>query len=132
MDLTNCELFKDLTTVSIKDKFFDLHNDYNCKIINYDLVVKVLKLIFEPCRSNVNSLSLEFNEARISNFTFNFSYSQDANTLNAFYRGRFESDGLLLEYSKLNESYFYLDFQEDDKFEVFAKKVSLIELIDPS
>ena len=62
-------------------------------------------------------------------FTFQFSCSQDASTLNAFYRGRFENDGRLLEYSKTDERYFYIDFQDEDKFEVFAKKVNLFELI---
>lgn len=129
MDLTNCELFKDFTTVSAENKFIDLHNDYNCKSISYDSVAKVLKLFFEPCNSTENNLCLEFTEARIANFIFHLTCSQDASTLNAFYRGRFENEGVLLECSKSDERYFYIELQEEDKFEVFAKKVSLFELI---
>ena len=128
MDLTNSELFKDLTAISEENQFFDLHNDYSCKAISYDSATKVLRAIFEPCKSKTNNLCLEFTEARIAKLFFYFSCSQDASTISAFYRGRFEIEGELLEYLKSDERYFYIDFQEEDKLEVFAKKVSLFEL----
>lgn len=129
MDLTNSELFKDLTTVSAENQFFDLHNDYNCKAISYDSIAMILTLVFKPCSSTKKNLCMEFTGARIANFTFHLSCSKDASTLNAFYRGKFENDGVLLEYSNSDERYFYIDFEEDDKFEVFARKVSLFEFI---
>jgi hypothetical protein len=51
--------------------------------------------------------------------------TEDANILDLFYRGRFEIDGKLYGTSEKGENYFYLDFLEDNSFEIFATEVFL-------
>lgn len=50
----------------------------------------------------------------------------DCNIVNNFYRGRFESDNGLSEFFEDGSSYFYLEFENGDLFEIKAKNFSLI------
>lgn len=56
------------------------------------------------------------------------SRANDSSTLNNFYRGRFETSKGLAEYSQLNEAYFYLEFEQGDKFEVLAQEVLFFQI----
>lgn len=46
IELTNVELFKDLTTLETVDTFFDLHNDNTCTNIHYKRSDKTLGFLF--------------------------------------------------------------------------------------
>jgi hypothetical protein len=129
IELTNVELFKDLTTLEAVDTFFDLHNEYTCTNIDYKLLDKTLGFLFEPNKSNAakNNLYLLFENATISNFNLYLNRTTDSSTLDSFYRGRYQLENALFEYAPSGEGYFYLEFIEGDAFECFAGKVSLLE-----
>ena len=129
IELINAELLKDLTTVEAGETFFDLHNNYVCTNINYKLQAKTLSFLFEPGLADVtkNPLCLLFENVTFSNFELYLKSTVDSSTLDSFYRGRYEIEGSLFEYTPTGEAYFYMEFIEGDSFEFFSSKVSLIE-----
>jgi hypothetical protein len=127
INLTDIELFKDLTSVEVEDRVIDLHNNYNCRSINYTIDNKTIEILFELRDTKLNKLCLLFEGAVIAKSSYFFNRTTDASTINSFYRGKFEANGGLLEYSVSGESYFYMEFEEGDTIEMFAKKVTLSE-----
>jgi hypothetical protein len=127
IDLTNAELFLDLTTIKYGESFFDLHNDYDCTNINYKLLSKTISFLFQPSSTEPlrKSLCLLFEDATISNCNLNLMRTSDSFTLDLLYRGRYETEGNLFEISPNGDGYFYIGFIEGDSFEIFSKKVTL-------
>lgn len=128
IDLTNVALFDDLTTVNYDGGYFDLHNDYYCKNIRWLSANRAVSFLFNPRdpSSDKCPLVLQFEEASVPVFTVNFERSADSSTLETFYRGRYVLDGDLLDCTPDGERYFYINFWEEDVFEILSKKVSLI------
>ncbi len=102
-------------------RIVDLHNDYKCENIAYDFSKQTLKCDFKG-ESNVR---LEFNGAIVKQMNLILKRTEDSSTLNSFYRGRFEENGTLLEYSKDGKGYYYLEFEDGDSLELHATKVIL-------
>jgi hypothetical protein len=128
IELTNTDLFLDLTTVKYGESFFDLHNDYDCEGINYKLLNKTISFLFQPRipEQAKKELCLLFEEATIADFKVNLKHTADRRTVDLFYRGRYEMGGNLFEISPNGEGIFYIDFWEGDSFVIFSKKVTLI------
>lgn len=126
IELKNVELFKDLTTIEQNGIVLDLHNDFTCAIVDYDKNEKLLHIGFI---SNIDGgkICLRFEGVTIVKLNLIFNKIKDKSTINILYRGRFEIDGSLFEYSKLQESYFYMEFEEGDSFEFFTEKL-LVEM----
>lgn len=127
IDLTNTELFLDLLTIKYGESFFDLHNDYDCTDINYKLLDKTIRFLFQPRipEPMKKDLCLLFEEATIASFNVNLKCTADSCTLDLFYRGRYEIDSDLIDVSPHGEGIFYIDFWEGDSFIIFSKKVTL-------
>ena len=126
IDFTDIELFKDFIIIQFNDKIYDLHSDYECKILEFSGTENKLTLRFhrkEGRNSTSEQVSIEFSEARLSNFALFFPSTQDSATLNIIYRGRFEKHGQLHEYSEKGERYFYFEFETGNKFEVYSTRV---------
>jgi len=129
IDLTDIELFKDFIIIEYDGKIYDLHSDYECKTVVFDGSENKMTLQFnkkDSDTSNSGKVAIEFNEARLANFSLFFPYTEDSATLNIIYRGRFEDKGELREYSQQGERYFYFEMETGDKFEVYSKRVVFI------
>lgn len=124
IDLTNIELFESLASIEAGSITIDLHNDYDCTDIRYDVEEKLFELTFQAIASSV---VLKFEGANISKFRLVPKRMEDSSTLNNFYRGRFVVNEEIFEYSPSGEAYYYIEFEEGDMFEVFARKVFLLE-----
>lgn len=122
VELTNVELFKSLVGIESDNGFIDLHNDYDCISIQYSVETKLFEISFQATNSNV---VLQFKDAVINKFNLVPKRTEDSCTLNSFYRGRFEVNGELFEYSPIGERYYYIEFEEGDAFEVLAQQVFL-------
>jgi len=122
IELTNVELFKSLVGIESDNGFIDLHNDYACISVQYSLDKKLLEVSFQAVNSNV---VLQFKDAVINKFLLVPKRTEDSCTLNNFYRGRFEANGELFEYSPIGERYYYMEFEEGDAFEILAQQVFL-------
>lgn len=128
IDLTNTELFLDLTTIDHGESFFDLHNDYSCTDINYKLITKTISFLFKPriTGPTAKDLCLLFEDATIVIFKFNLKGTAESCVLDSFYRGRDEIEGNVFEISPHGEGVFYIEFLGGDSFTIFSKKVTLI------
>jgi hypothetical protein len=134
VELTNAEILKDITTVESGEVFFDLHNDYVCTDIDYKSQTKTLFFLFEPTMADAEKkhLCLLFENVIFSTFRLFLKRTADSSRLDSFYRGRYEKDGALFEHAPTGEAYFYLEFIEEDAFEIFSSKVSLLEIDKPA
>ncbi|WP_207515627.1 hypothetical protein [Longitalea luteola] len=128
IDLTHAELFQDLTTIDYENSFFDLHNDYACTGIDYQSANKTVGFLFQPITkdSGKKVLLLQFEDALIASFSVNLRRTADSNTLDLFYRGRFEISGKLFDFHPDGGGVFYIDFWEGDSFTISSKKVTLM------
>ena len=124
IDLTNIALFESLASIESGGTTIDLHNDYDCTDIRYDVEEKLFELTFQATDSTI---VLKFEGASISKFNLVPKRTEDSSTLNNFYRGRFVVNEKIFEYSPSGEGYYYIEFEEGDAFEVFAGKVFLLE-----
>lgn len=123
IDLTNSELFKDLTFLKGLDKEYDLHNKYNCSSIAFDNQERTLKIYLDPVEISSDQLGracMVFTGVTMSKFNLFFNRTGDSATINNFYRGRFEKMGEAYEYAENGDVYFYIEFEEGDSFELFA------------
>jgi len=125
VELTNIELFESLSSIESGSTIIDLHNSYYCTNIRYDSEEKLFELTFQATNSSV---VLKFEGAVISKLNLVPRRTEDSSTLNNFYRGRFVVNEEIFEYTSLGESFYYIEFEEGDVFEVFARKVFLLEL----
>lgn len=132
IDITGGELFKDLMCFQIQNKVIDLHNDYECESIKYRHEEKKLIFMFNRQAFSNSKITLVFEGVSIQKCDLYLSRTADSGTLNVFYRGRFEVDGNLYEKSKSNQEYYYIEFENGDKFELFSTKVyfSIAEDVD--
>jgi hypothetical protein len=123
------ELFKDLTILGKDDnKTYDLHNEYNCFAITYDSNLNTLLIAFDPVNLSKAKICLSFEEVIIVKFALTLPNSKDSATINSFYRGRFEKNGELFEYSAKDQGYFYVEFENGSKFEFFSRRFQLLDI----
>ncbi|MCO5242029.1 MAG: hypothetical protein M9904_18470 [Chitinophagaceae bacterium] len=127
IDLTDTSLFQDLTYIQFDNAGFDLHNDYHCVEIAYNSKDDSIQFTFNPTKKGIIDMQvyLFFQNAKIENLNLVFERTADTTTINNFYRGKFERENTLLEYLETGERFFYIEFEEGDKFEIFARRVFL-------
>jgi hypothetical protein len=113
-------LFESFDEIKDDDIRIDLHNYYYCYEVEHDETAKTIRMQF--VRSNVTLrfeniiiILIDIEIAKISTSLFNFH--QGRITLDTFYRGRFEVDGALYEYSHTGKDYYYIDFFEERPFD---------------
>ncbi|UYQ95584.1 hypothetical protein MKQ68_10770 [Chitinophaga horti] len=63
--------------------------------------------------------------ARVNKLNVFLEKTPDSSSLNSFYRGRFEQDGELLEFTDDGRGYYYLEFENGDSIELHASNVKL-------
>ena len=118
----NIKLFDNLSQNYYNEKYYDLHNDYECfklELSNQNLI------LFLKNRNDNTIISLLFDEVSI--IFLSFINTKDVNSLviDNIYRGRFEKEGILYDISDDDKYYFYLEFVEGQKMEFFAKQILL-------
>lgn len=120
-DLTKAELFKSLLVFKTKETVIDLHNDYDCENINYEFDKSCLKCLFK----GKDEVTLEFSDVIITKLGLLLKRTSDSSILNNFYRGRFEQEGVLREYSNEGKGYYHLEFEKGDSIDLHASNVFL-------
>lgn len=122
-ELTNSPLFDSLLIFETSNGIIDLHNDYDCQNVLYDLDTQSLKCFFEGPKKII----LDFEGVIITKFNVQLRLTSDSCILNNFYRGRFETDHTLHEITADGRRYFFLEFEEGNIMELHAHKVFLVE-----
>ncbi len=116
------ELFKNLAQHDYDNRYYDFHNDYNCEKLSYS--DGILLILFTSLADGI-LLSLKFTEVRITALDF-FNVKDARNLiLDNLYRGRYELNGKLIEFSEDGKGYFYIQFYEDQKLEFWAKSIDI-------
>ncbi|QJB34761.1 hypothetical protein HF329_27065 [Chitinophaga oryzae] len=117
-DVTHAALFDTLLSGEIGDRYYDLHNDFECIRITYSLMEKKLELRFT---NDDDRIVITFLDARMAGC--NLHPVQPRSIINLFHRGHFEMNNNYHEMTSKGEYYYCLSFSEDDKLEVFARQV---------
>lgn len=122
--LQSSVLLDSLLTIQVDiGQYIDLHNDYDCYSISYADISKELCLRFEFCEDEERKVDLVFKEVEISKMSFNLGDLEDVKTIDNLYRGRYEVEGVLREFTDDGKSYYYIEFCSGLSFELFAKKI---------
>lgn len=116
------KLFDDLTQLTINHKTYDLHNNYDLS----SLTLSDCKLLFKlnHCKE-AKTISVLFHDVEIVKLGFEFSSCIDNSTIDSLYRGRFERDGSLIEFSDRGKGYFYLELFEGDNIEFWSSSLTI-------
>lgn len=120
---TQIELIKNLAQYEFDNKYYDFHNNYNCEKILY--TNNTFSLFFKSVINSTQPI-IEFDDVNVSVIEFGKQVGKEL-TLDLLYRGRYESNGELIELSNDGKGYFYLEFYEGCKFEFWAKGISIKE-----
>lgn len=100
---------------------YDFHNDYECcKILCSG---SELKLFFENTKKEI--LMIVFSNVTISEI--HQSVNSRIDTIDILYRGRFEENNQLKEYSEDGKGYFYLSFYNDEEIQFWAEEFKIIK-----
>ena len=126
IDPKNLELFVDFSQNIFGGKTYDFHNDFICEEILYRSFSLSSK--FVNTAENL-TVTLIFHNVSIEMMEISTSSSEKVLTLDNLYRGRFELDGELVEFSKNGKSYFYIEFLEGVKIELLCDSVELKQII---
>lgn len=110
----NIDFFEDLTQYGN----YDFHNDYVCKEINY----LDSELILSMKDANDTIVCINFEEVLVVKAYINVSEDLVIDNL---YRGRFETNGYLIDIFNDEYSYFYLEFYNGTKLEFWAKYLKI-------
>ena len=122
INVTSIKFFKNLAQFDYNNLYYDLHNDYNCEKLTFSdgiLLIQFKSII------NDNLLFIKFMDTKLVYLNvFNVKEVENL-SLDNLYRGRFELNGELIDVSIDGEAYFYLEFYEGQKFEFWAKNMSI-------
>jgi len=123
------EILQNLMNIEFGDDYFDLHNDYKCYQIQHFIEKGELKLSFKA--SEVNSLKkspvhIIFKEIDMKKISFISGELDEIMTIDSLYRGRFEENSILREYSTEGKAYYYLEFYDGYRFELFASNIAFL------
>ncbi len=114
-NLIDSPILADLLILKTENAYYDLHNDFECAEISItqSLIFKFL--------NKTHTLSLVFEDYQIieQSLPFHFSVPQ---TLDSFYRGRYQNVSPELWDKYEQKQCFYLDFL-DQHWAILAKKV---------
>jgi hypothetical protein len=115
----NIELFQNISQFNFDNEFYDFHNDFEC--INVKLNKNDLILLFKNSLSDF-MVSIHFQGTTFNSLEFEFVEEFKSLTLDNLYRGKFETDGKLIEFEN-NKGYFYLDFYEGITIEFWCESI---------
>ena len=113
-------LFDGLLYFQIGGVEVDLHNEYDCRALEFDKNALSLSFVHT---STSQTIRLLFKDAILRLLLVDLGV-QDS-TLDLFYRGRFEEkEDTLSTYDQQGRSYFYLSFDNESKIELLASIVT--------
>lgn len=118
----NIELFENLSQIDYEEKHFDFHNDFDCMKILM-LSGGLLVLLFKKL-SNEGVVKMKFSNVIIKRMEF-FNFNKVENlTIDNLYRGRIKKGDKLIEFEN-DAGYFYLEFDEGQKFEFWSSGLEI-------
>lgn len=121
--IIDSDFFTDLTQIKLNEDSYDLHNDFICVKIEYLKTEDSLIFIFKNI-VDLKIIKVLFHKIVFNIINFDFTTEEQPLTIDLLYRGRFESNGELIDVNKNNQGYIYCDFVNEQKLEFWAESVS--------
>lgn len=122
------ELFQSLVELDINGFSIDLHNEYDCTSFTYNSNVNEFQLNFKSINENTiyPLVALKFEQVTFHKFNVGLATTPRSRTIDSIYRGRFEANGDLHEYTEDGRPFYYLDFLETYSFQFFSKDLVIV------
>lgn len=114
------ELFENLSQFHLGYAYYDFHNDFDC--IKIALESNCLLFIFKKSIEEI-FISFKFENVDLVRFEFENFHEFESLTIDNIYRARFEKDGQLIEFNNDSKSYFYVEFVEDIRIELWCESI---------
>ena len=118
------EIFKNLSQFEIDKVYYDFHNDFDCRKIF--LKSASLILLFRNITDS-SYVSLKFEKVILERFDFLNFEELKILTIDNIYRGRFQRNNDLFEFDIDGRSYFYIEFYEGPKIELWSERIIIDE-----
>jgi hypothetical protein len=115
-------LFENLSQYNYGDVYYDFHNNFKCFKILFK--TNVLVLVFHKIDSN-EYVSIRFHKTVLSYIELEAEDKTSQFIIDTLYRGRFENNGELLEFSEDELGYFYLEFYNGLKLEFWSQSLEI-------
>ena len=126
IDSNKIELFKNLSQYDFGDEFYDFHNEFNCVKIFFEYYT--LSFFFKKTKDE-SIVVLKFFNVSIVKMDLAWDLNSDSLTIDSIYRGRFEMNRILYEFSDDGKSYFYLEFNDEKKLEFFSNSLIIEKIV---
>lgn len=122
------ELFQSLVEIDVNGFCIDLHNDYDCISFTHNGETNKFCLHFRSIKENPQYplVSLQFEQVRFHTINAGLETTPKSNTIDNIYRGRFEANGNLHEFTEDGKSFYCLEFLEAYSFQFFAKVLMIV------
>lgn len=118
------ERFKDFATdITINDTDYDLHNDFKCLYISFDLRLSKLTMDFKH-RTNNLMIHFTFNNAEI--LKYQFKPIVEELIVDQIYRGDCMDDNSESLVKSKDKGYFYISFIPDFDIELMAESITIV------
>ncbi|MDR0295778.1 MAG: hypothetical protein LBH91_06315 [Prevotellaceae bacterium] len=119
------ELFKNLSQFETDKIYYDFHNDFDCVKIFFENTYLILAF-----RNITDSRFVLFRFEKVVLEKFEFFDFEELKkiTIDNIYRGRCQKDNELLEFDINGKSYFYIEFYEGVKIELWSDSITIDEL----
>lgn len=125
------EVLKSLVEMEVGGHYFDLHNDYECYKLVYNDDKRECSLFFRGLEQEVDSdyafIDITLVDAIIESdlSVLEKEQCEGFNTIDTFYRGRFEDGNKLREIDGSGRSLYYISFYSGIEFCVFASGLQI-------
>lgn len=122
------ELFQSLVEIDINEVCIDLHNDYDCISFSYTEATHEFLLNFRSVKENAPYplVSLKFEQVIFHTINAGLETIPKSRTIDNIYRGRFEANGSLYEFTEDGKSFYCLEFLEAYSFQFFANSLQIV------
>jgi hypothetical protein len=127
-EIKQSKILDDLTSIDVGGEYFDLHNNYKCVYLKHFIEENKLIMSFKTATARpqkINKVEVVFEEVEITRVSFTPGNFKELMTIDNFYRGRYEVNNALMEYSPEGKAYYYFEFYDGYSFEVFAMHLIL-------
>jgi hypothetical protein len=116
------EMFKNLSQFEAGQICHDFHNDFDCIKLLFESTFLIL--LFRNIKYD-SFVSFKFEKAILERVEFlNFEDLKKL-TVDNIYRGRSQRGNELIEFDFDGRAYFYIDFYEGPKIELWCKNISI-------
>ena len=123
INITHSPLFENLAFLQLDDFYMDAHNDFHFSQFQFEQQTQRLTITFRSLNESPSIVEYVLEEVEFIECSITQFQQHTQIILDNLYRGRFESNNILLEKSENGKVCFYIDFIENILIELLTSKV---------